>query len=470
VSILHPVILSGGAGSRLWPLSRSLYPKQLLTLLSDRTMIQATALRVTGTSFGAPVVVCNDAHRFIVAEQLQEVGIVPRRLVLEPVGRNTAPAVIVAALILAEDDPDAIMVVLPSDQAIIELDNFRESLQFAARAAAAGHLVTFGIPPKTPETGYGYLRKGEALGERCFKVARFIEKPDLAGARAMLAEPGHFWNSGMFVFKATALLAEAERLCPQIYQGAAKSLAAAKIDIDFLRLDADAFTATPSQSLDYAVMEHTGRAVVVPADFAWSDVGSWSALWEIGDKDDAGNVTVGDVLTVDSRDNYLRGDGTLVAAVGLSNIVVVATEDAVLVADRAQVQNVRQIVDALRRCNRTEGDLHRKVYRPWGYHQSVDSGNRFQVKQIMVRPGARVSLRLHHHRAVHWVVVEGTALITCEDKTFLLRENESTFIPLGARHRLENPGKVPLRLVEVQSGAYLSDDDIIRLEDSFGKN
>jgi mannose-1-phosphate guanylyltransferase/mannose-6-phosphate isomerase len=464
---LYPVILSGGAGSRLWPLSRSLYPKQLLALSSDRTMIQETALRTK--TFARPLIICNEAHRFIVAEQMLEAGITPMRLVLEPVGRNTAPAIAAAALILRQSDPDAIMAVLPSDHVILDQPGFLAALERGRLAAEKGHLVTFGMQPNAPETGYGYIQRGESIGEGSFKVARFIEKPDHERAAAMLSQGGYFWNSGMFLFKASAYLAEIKRLCPQILLAVESAVAKAVIDQDFFRLDMAAFTESPSASIDYAVMEHTALAAVVPADFGWSDVGSWSALWEISDKDEMGTTKIGDVLTVDCRNSYLRGDGVLVAGVGLSDIIVVATEDAVLVAERRHVQEVRKIVESLREKKRSEGDLHRKVFRPWGYYQSIDAGTRFQVKQITVQPGAKLSLQMHHHRAEHWVVVEGTALITRDDQTFLLRENESTYIPVGTKHRLENPGKVQLKLIEVRSGTYIAEDDIVRFEDNYGR-
>jgi len=465
----YPVILSGGSGSRLWPLSRSLYPKQLLPLSSERTMIQETALRAGKGRFAGPLIICNEAHRFIVAEQMQEIGITPLRLVLEPVGRNTAPAIAAAALILQSIDPEAIMVVLPSDHVIGDQAGFLKSLDLAGAAAAAGHLVTFGMKPTAPETGYGYIQRGAALAEGSFKVERFIEKPDLERARAMTSQPEFLWNSGMFVFKASVFLDEIKRLCPDLIEAVAPAIDQAVADIDFLRLDAKAFARAPSASIDYAVMEHTERAAVVPSDFGWSDVGSWSALWDITGKTKAGNVEVGDVLSVDCHDSYLRGDGVLVAGVGLKDIIVVATEDAVLVAERGHVQEVKKIVESLKEKKRTEGDLHRKVYRPWGYFQSIDAGSRFQVKQISIKPGAKLSLQMHHHRAEHWVVVEGTALVTRNDETFLLRENESTYIPIGTKHRLENPGKVPLKLIEVRSGTYLSEDDIVRYEDRYGR-
>jgi len=465
----YPVILSGGSGSRLWPLSRSLYPKQLLPLSSDRTMIQETVLRAHQGRFADPVIICNEAHRFIVAEQMQEIGVTPLRLMLEPVGRNTAPAIAAAALVLEGIEPGAIMAVFPSDHVITDANGFLAAMDKAGIAAAAGHLVTFGMKPTAPETGYGYIQRGGAVTEGAFTVERFIEKPDLERAGQMVAQPEFLWNSGMFVFKASAFLDEMRRLCPDIVAAVGKALEAAKLDADFLRLDAESFASSPSASIDYAVMEHTARAAVVPSDFGWSDVGSWSALWEITAHDKSGNVATGDVMALDCRNSYLRGDGVLVAGVGLKDIVVVATEDAVLVADRGQVQEVKKVVESLKIKKRSEGDLHRKVYRPWGYFQSIDAGARFQVKQITVKPGAKLSLQMHHHRAEHWVVVEGTALITRNDESFLLRENESTFIPIGTRHRLENPGKVPLKLIEVRSGIYLSEDDIIRFEDNYGR-
>jgi mannose-1-phosphate guanylyltransferase/mannose-1-phosphate guanylyltransferase/mannose-6-phosphate isomerase len=466
---LYPVILSGGSGSRLWPLSRSLYPKQLLPLSSERTMIQETVLRAGPAHFARPVIICNEAHRFIVAEQMQEIGVTPLRLVLEPIGRNTAPAIATAALILARTDPDAIMAVLPSDHVITDQAGFIDALGRAGTAASAGHLVTFGMKPTSPETGYGYIQRGAPLTDGSFKVERFIEKPDLERARAMTAQPEFLWNSGMFVFKASVFLDEIKRLCPDILTAVTNAIDKAAEDIDFLRLEAASFAQSPSASIDYAVMEHTARAAVVPSDFGWSDVGSWSALWEITGKSAAGNVEVGDVISIDCRDSYLRGDGVLVAGVGLKDIIVVATEDAVLVAERGNVQEVKKIVESLKEKKRSEGDLHRKVYRPWGFYQSIDAGTRFQVKQIVVKPGAKLSLQMHHHRAEHWVVVEGTALVTRDAETFLLRENESTFIPIGTKHRLENPGKVPLKMIEVRSGTYLSEDDIIRLEDTYGR-
>ena len=466
---ITPVILSGGSGSRLWPLSRTLYPKQLLPLVSTRTMIQETALRLGKPLFSDPLVICNESHRFIVAEQLREVGINPSRIVLETAGRNTAPACAVAAILAMAADPEAIIAVLPSDHAIGAPEAFRQAMEKAADAARAGFLVTFGIRPTGPETGYGYILQGEPLNDGCFRVAGFIEKPDRPKAEAMLSQPGYSWNSGMFVFRAQTFLEELRRLEPEIAGGAAEAVRTGLSDMDFLRLGAKAFAATPAVSIDYAVMEKTDKAAVVPGDFSWNDVGSWSSLLDISPKDGDGNASIGDVLSLDCQNSYLRGEDIMVAAIGLSDVVVVATADAVLVADKSHVQDVRKIVDRLKAQNRNEGDLHRRVFRPWGFYQSIDSGSRFQVKQIMIRPGGILSLQMHHHRAEHWIVVEGTAKITCNDKTFLLAENESTYIPLGSTHRLENPGKVPLRLIEVQSGSYLGEDDIVRFEDIYGR-
>lgn len=469
-TLIHPVILSGGSGTRLWPLSRSFYPKQFLPLAGKRTLLQDTATRVApGERFAAPLVICNEEHRFIVAEQLQALSIKPRRLVLEPFGRNTAPACAVAALLVAADDPQGLIAILPSDHVIAEPEAFHQAMHVAAHAAADGHLVTFGIRPSQPETGYGYIEPGDALADDCFRVRRFIEKPDAERAQALFDEALCLWNSGMFVFSAQAFLDELERRQPAVVRACRAAVAGAASETDFLRLDAEAFKGCPSVSIDYGVMEHTDRAAVVPASFGWNDVGSWSALWSIGDKDTEGNVTDGDVLLVDAKGSYVRSESGLVAAVGIEDLIIVATDDAVLVSHRDRTQDVKQVVDRLKAKARPEGDLHRRVYRPWGYYQSIDAGTLFQVKQLMIKPGAQLSLQMHYHRAEHWIVVEGTARITCDDRSFLLQENESTFIPLGAKHRLENPGKIPLRLIEVQSGTYLGEDDIVRFEDNYGR-
>ena len=469
--IVHPVILSGGAGTRLWPVSRTLYPKQLLPLVSERTMLQETVRRVAGKGFAPPVVVCNEEHRFLIAGQLRELDIAPSRMVLEPVGRNTAPAAAVAALLLAGDDADAVMLLLPSDHVVEDVSGFLAAVETGLAAAENGALVTFGIPPTGPETGYGYIRRGAAYAgaKGCFRIARFVEKPDLEEARRLVRAGDYHWNSGMFLVRAGRYLEELERLKPEMVECCRRAVAGAVEDLDFLRLEAEAFSGIEPLSIDYAVMEHTEAAVVVPADMGWSDVGSWSALWEIGAKDGDGNVVLGDVITDGTTDSYIRSEGRLVAALGLDNVVVVATDDVVLVVRRDEAQNVKKVVEALARAGRPEHSVHTKVYRPWGYYQSIDAGDRFQVKHLHVNPGQKLSLQMHHHRAEHWVVVSGTAKVTRGDETFLLNENESTYLPLGVKHALENPGDAPLCVIEVQSGDYLGEDDIVRFEDRYGR-
>ncbi len=469
--IVHPVILSGGAGTRLWPVSRTLYPKQLLPLVSERTMLQETVRRVAGKGFAPPVVVCNEEHRFLIAGQLRELDIAPSRMVLEPVGRNTAPAAAVAALLLAGDDADAVMLLLPSDHVVEDVSGFLAAVETGLAAAENGALVTFGIPPTGPETGYGYIRRGAAYAgaKGCFRIARFVEKPDLEEARRLVRAGDYHWNSGMFLVRAGRYLEELERLKPEMVECCRRAVAGAVEDLDFLRLEAEAFSGIEPLSIDYAVMEHTEAAVVVPADMGWSDVGSWSALWEIGAKDGDGNVVLGDVITDGTTDSYIRSEGRLVAALGLDNVVVVATDDVVLVVRRDEAQNVKKVVEALARAGRPEHSVHTKVYRPWGYYQSIDAGDRFQVKRLHVNPGQKLSLQMHHHRAEHWVVVSGTAKVTRGDETFLLNENESTYLPLGVKHALENPGDAPLCVIEVQSGDYLGEDDIVRFEDRYGR-
>ena len=469
---IHPVILSGGAGTRLWPLSRELYPKQLLPLVTSHSLLQDTARRVAQPPFAAPLIVCSDDHRFIIAEQLRAQSIAPSAMVLEPAPRNTAPAAAVAAAILAAGDRDAVMMVLPSDHAIADEAAFRAAAMTAAAAASAGHLVAFGITPSAPETGYGYIRRGEPLEglAGAYKLARFVEKPDAASAKGYLADGGWSWNSGMFMFPATLYLAELARFEPAIAEAARAALAAAKRDLDFLRLDEAAFARAPARSIDYAVMEKTTRAAVVPAALGWSDVGAWSALWDIGAKDNDGNVTLGDVMTIDSRNSYLRSEKPLLAAIGIADAVVVATSDVVLVAAKDRVQEVKQIVDRLKRQDRPEATAHPVVHRPWGSYQTIDAGDRFQVKHITVKPGQKLSLQKHAHRAEHWVVVSGTARVTRDAEIMTLAENQSTYIPLGAVHRLENVGDTLLHLIEVQSGGYLGEDDIVRLEDTYGRS
>ncbi len=468
---IYPVLLSGGAGVRLWPMSRERFPKQLLNLTSERSMIQETALRVADPArFAPPLVVCNEEHRFVIAEQLREAAVTPASIVLEPFGRNTAAAVAVAALRVAATDPEALILVLPADHLIRDVPGFRAVVEIAARAAGAGHLVTFGIKPSAPETGYGYIRAGQGGElEGAFPVAAFVEKPSRAKAQEYIDSGTHYWNSGMFLFPVAKVLAELERFEPAVLDACRRASAGAVADLDFYRLDAAAFGSSPSTSIDYAVMERTQSAVVVPADIGWTDVGAWSALWEVGAKDDHGNVTIGDVLSHDSHNCYIRSEGALIASLGMADTVIVATDDVVMVAPRDRVAEIKTLVETLKRQGRTEPVNHRKVHRPWGFYQSLHAGDRFQVKRLTVNPGAQLSLQLHYHRAEHWVVVNGTALVTRGEEKQLLRENESIFIPLGTAHRLENPGRVPLNLIEVQSGSYLGEDDIVRLGDTYGR-
>lgn len=467
---LYPVLLSGGAGVRLWPVSRRLAPKQLLPLASERPMLQETAARVADPArYHAPIVICNEEHRFIIAEQLRQMKL-NAATVLEPVGRNTAPAVAIAALKVAESDPDGILLALPADHVIRDGRAFQSAVDAAAAAARAGRLVTFGIQPDRPETGYGYIRRGPALDglPGVWAVDRFVEKPAAAAAEAFLAEGGYYWNSGMFVLPVAAYLEELARFEPDMLAACREALAKGTKDLDFFRLDAAAFARAPSNSIDYAVMERTDKAAVAPADMGWTDVGSWSALWDIGDKDDDGNVRIGDAMTMDARNCYVRSEGkALTAVLGLDDVIVVATEDAVLVAAKDRAQDVKKLVDKLKQDGRSEPDAHVRVHRPWGFYQQVHSGDRFQVKRLTVNPGASLSLQKHFHRAEHWVVVNGTALVTRDGEKILLHENESVYLPLGAVHRLENPGKIPLNLIEVQSGSYLGEDDIVRLEDYY---
>lgn len=469
---LHPVVLCGGSGTRLWPMSRRLLPKQFLPLVTEKSLLQDTVARLGGLD-GAepPVVLSNNEHRFLVAEQLAEMGVAPAAQILEPAGRNTAPAVAVAALHVAASDPDGVMLVLPSDHAIGEPAAFREAVGVAARAAAQGLLATFGVRPDHPATGYGYIERGEPLaGEKsAFRILRFVEKPDAATAAEYLRSGRFFWNSGMFVFTARRFLEELGRLRPDILAGARTALERAKRDLDFVRLDAEAFAACPAESIDYAVMEKTSSGAVVEGDFGWSDVGAWSALWEIGAKDAAGNVVRGDVELHEASGSYVRADSRLVYLLGVKDLLVVETADAVLVGARARAQEVKELVESLDRNKRSEHLSHTRVYRPWGYYESIDAGARFQVKRLMVKPGQALSLQRHRQRAEHWVVVSGVARVTRDDEVFDVQENQSTFIPLGAKHRLENAGSEPLFLIEVQSGSYLGEDDIERFEDRYGR-
>lgn len=468
--MLQPVIMAGGSGSRLWPLSRQLNPKQFLALVSpDVTMLQATIQRLQGLDAAAPRLICNEEHRFLAAEQLRQLGMEEADILLESVGRNTAPAIALAALHSIAEGEDPILLVLAADHLIRDVEAFHKCIRQAMPLAQAGRLVTFGIVPTAPETGYGYIEQGAALDEGGFVVSRFVEKPNAAIAADYLAKGGYFWNSGMFMFRASVYLGELERFRPDILSACRKAHAGCQRDMHFIRVDSDAFASCPEDSIDYAVMERTELAAMVTLDGGWSDIGSWSAVWEVSDKDDYGNALHGDVITEQCRDTFIHADHRLVAAVGVEDLVIVETKDAVLVAHRDQVQDVKSVVDQIRKQGRHEHINHREVYRPWGVYDSIDNGNRYQVKRITVKPGARLSTQMHHHRAEHWIVVSGTAKVCIGDKTVLLTENQSTYIPVGQVHSLENPGKIPLELIEVQSGAYLGEDDIVRFDDRYGR-
>jgi mannose-1-phosphate guanylyltransferase/mannose-6-phosphate isomerase len=485
---IQPVILSGGAGMRLWPLSRERYPKQLLVFQGEHTLLQQTALRLdglpeqVGEEVAAPMVVCNEQHRFLVAEQLRAIACDPAAILLEPVGRNTAPALTVAALACVEQQGDAILLAMPADHVITNPGAYHAAVKSAAALAEHGAMATFGIVPTAPETGFGYLRKGalivadstqsSVLSPQSYSLDAFVEKPDIETARAYTESGDYLWNSGMFVMRASVWLEQLTRWQPAILEACRQSFAQASTDLDFCRLDTEAFTACPSDSIDYAVMEKLGGAeiaAVVSLDAGWSDLGAWSALWEVGEQCADGNVTQGDVLTHGCHNSLFHAEHRLVAGVGLEDLLVVETADAVMVAHRDHAQDVKKIVERLKADDRSECLVHRHVFRPWGSYEGIDAGERFQVKRIVVKPGAALSLQMHHHRAEHWIVVKGTAQVTCGDKVFLLSENESTYISIGEKHRLENPGTLPLEIIEVQSGSYLGEDDIVRFDDRYGR-
>lgn len=470
---LIPVILAGGSGTRLWPMSRHLYPKQFIPLLDDQSLFQATLQRLEGLDgVQAPIVVCNDEHRFLAAEQLRQLGVDNARIMLEPTARNTAPAIAVAALEALAHRQDALLLVLPADHLIEDVSAFHHSVLTGIAAALKGRLITFGVVPTRAETGYGYIRQGPPLkGAQAsvLEVDAFVEKPDEAKAQRYIAEGGYLWNSGMFMFRASKIVEQLQEHASAIHAASQAAFEARTRDLDFIRIDAAAFEKSPSESIDYAVMERTSEAAVVPMEAGWSDVGSWQALWAAESKSDGGNVENGDVISEDCNGCYIHASHRLIGAVGLEDMVVVETADAVLVAPRDRSQEVRRVVDKLKSSERHEALLHRKVYRPWGAYEGIDAAERFQVKRITVEPGHSLSLQMHHHRAEHWVVVKGTARITCDDKEFMLSENESTYIPLGVKHRLDNPGKIPLEIIEVQSGSYLGEDDIVRFDDKYGR-
>ena len=473
---LQPVILCGGSGTRLWPLSREQYPKQLLALNGDHTLLQGTALRFSGkpgekiASPLAPIIVSNEEYRFITAEQLRQIGIKPAKIILEPLGRNTAPALALAALTALESGNDPVLLVMPADHVISNNTAFQAAVSIGIPHAEAGKLVTFGIKPTHPETGYGYIRAGAAQND-ALEIAAFFEKPDAATAERYVASGDYFWNAGIFMMRASVWLKQLEITRPDIIKACRTAFAGAANDQDFLRIHKEVFKDCPSDSIDYAVMEKlpAGLGLVVPLDAGWSDVGAWDAMWDLGQKDSDNNVLQGDVMAFATSDSLAISQSRLVALVGLQDTVVVETPDAVLVAHKSRIQEIKNVVARLKKEDRSEANAHRKIYRPWGYYDSIDAGSRFQVKRIVVNPGATLSLQLHHHRAEHWIVVRGTARVTRGDEVFLVSENESTYIPLGTRHRLENPGKVPLEMIEVQSGAYLGEDDIVRFEDTYGR-
>ncbi|WP_431037315.1 mannose-1-phosphate guanylyltransferase/mannose-6-phosphate isomerase [Pseudomonas yamanorum] len=465
-----PIIMAGGSGTRLWPLSRQLHPKQFLPLIDTQfSMLQATINRLAGLTHASPQLICNEEHRFLAAEQLRQLGLEDINILLEPMGRNTAPAIALAALQATAEGADPLMLVLAADHLIQDTEAFHDGIRTAALLAESGKLVSFGITPTRPETGYGYLRQGASVGNGGFEVTRFVEKPDAETAQLYLAHGGYYWNSGMFMFRASRYLEELQTFEPEIVFWCREALAKGQRDMHFTRIDREAFLQCPDNSIDYAVMEKTRQAVMVPLDANWSDIGSWTALWEAGSRTADGNFLKGDVISVDTSNSYVYSDSRLVSTVGVNDLIVVETKDAVLVAHKDHVQHVKKIVEKLKADGRSEHISHREVYRPWGVYDAIDSGRRYQVKRITVKPGHKLSVQMHHHRAEHWIVVSGTAKVTNGEKTYLVTENQSTYIPIGGIHALENPGVIPLELIEVQSGSYLGEDDIVRFSDNYGR-
>lgn len=472
--MILPVIMAGGTGSRLWPMSRELYPKQFLRLYGEQSMLQETVTRLKGLDTSEPLVICNEEHRFLVAEQLRQINQLSNNIILEPVGRNTAPAITLAALSAIGEGYDPLLLVLAADHVIENPDAFHQAVMNAVPFAEQGKLVTFGIVPTGPETGYGYIQRGSEFSSHSdpvFRVQRFVEKPDLQTALQYLESGEYYWNSGMFLFRAKRFLEEMATYRPDILDACIKAIETSQPDAqqEFIRVDKDAFIACPDESVDYAVMEKTTDAIVVPLDAGWNDVGSWAALWEVNNKNPEGNALTGDVFTHNASNCYINTDEKLIAAIGVENLVIVNTKDAVLVIDKSQVQDVKKVVDFLKNQERREYRLHRESYRPWGRNDNVVNTLRYHVNRLTVKPGGQFSLQMHHHRAEHWVVLSGTAKVSLDDKTYLLTENQSTFIPIGSEHMLENPGKIPLEILEIQSGSYLEDDDIIRIKDHYGR-
>ena len=469
--MITPVVLSGGSGTRLWPLSRKLHPKQLLPLLNETSLLQDTINRLHGLNdIEKTVVICNEEYRFMVAEQARSTSVGASAIILEPIGRNTAPAIALAAFNAMRTDEEAVLLVLPADHDIRNVEEFHKAIDVGLQQAQQNHFVTFGILPNSPETGYGYIRSATSVAvNEVSAIDQFVEKPDLATATQYLKEGGYYWNSGMFMFKASEYLNALQAFSPEMYEACQASVNAGQRDMDFIRVGVEEFKKCPSDSIDYAVMEKVKNAVVIPVDIGWSDVGSWSALHEIGEQDENNNILIGDTKTVATKNSYVRAETKLVTTLGIEDLIIVDTDDALLVANKNHVQEIKQIVNALTDENREEAVLHKRVCRPWGCYQGIDQSDRFQAKRITVNPGAVLSLQLHHHRAEHWIVVNGTARVTKGDDVFILSENESTYIPLGTKHRLENIGKIPLELIEVQTGSYLGEDDIVRFDDVYGR-